>query len=488
MSQTPTSITLAPTANYRPPEDARRVFVNRNLRLDNIKAFGFDMDYTIARYFRVPIETLAYDLTLKNLVEIGYPERLLGTNYDADFVIRGLTVDTLLGNIIKLDRHNHVSLAFHGRRPLTKEEKRTNYRHEKTRFDDSNRFQSVDTFFELPEICLYADLIHFFEMWGTPFNPHKLFQDTRDSIDKIHRDGSLKSIIKADLDRYIIQDPELPMTLHKLRSSGKKLFLLTNSHWEYTNTVMSFLLDGKLDEYSQWRDYFDLAIVAATKPGFWQGEKPFIAIKQDGRESEDAVTHFEKGGIYKGGNVNDFEQLFGLAGEQLLYVGDHIYGDILRSKRNAMWRTALVVEELEEELTYMTQSRHLFDKLSEVTTRQQELDEVCNDQRQELSFLSKEDSAEYDTAFRDIRVARDENKVELKKLIEERGQLESRIDRGSNEHWGMVFKQGQENSRFGQQVQRYACIYTSRVSNFYFYSNYQYFRSLRDLLPHEITL
>ena len=34
----------------------------------------------------------------------------------------------------------------------------------------------------------------------------------------------------------------------------------------------------------------------------------------------------------------------------MLYVGDHIYGDILRSKKTLGWRTMLVVPELESEL------------------------------------------------------------------------------------------------------------------------------------------
>jgi hypothetical protein len=38
------------------------------------------------------------------------------------------------------------------------------------------------------------------------------------------------------------------------------------------------------------------------------------------------------------------------AGPQVLYVGDHIYGDILRSKKTLGWRTMLVVPELEAEL------------------------------------------------------------------------------------------------------------------------------------------
>jgi len=34
-------------------------------------------------------------------------------------------------------------------------------------------------------------------------------------------------------------------------------------------------------------------------------------------------------------------------------------------------------------------------------------------------------------------------------------------------------------------VEQFACIYTSRVSNFLHYSPMQYFRSPRDLMPHE---
>ena len=39
-----------------------------------------------------------------------------------------------------------------------------------------------------------------------------------------------------------------------------------------------------------------------------------------------------------------------MPGVQVLYVGDHIYGDILRSKKTLGWRTMLVVPELATEL------------------------------------------------------------------------------------------------------------------------------------------
>jgi hypothetical protein len=46
---------------------------------------------------------------------------------------------------------------------------------------------------------------------------------------------------------------------------------------------------------------------------------------------------------------------------------------------------------------------------------------------------------------------------------------------------------GNENSRFGSQVEQYACLYTSRVSNFLYLSPMQYLRAQRDRMPHEMA-
>ena len=40
----------------------------------------------------------------------------------------------------------------------------------------------------------------------------------------------------------------------------------------------------------------------------------------------------------------------GLDGGQILYVGDHFFGDVHASKKILRWRTALIALELEEEL------------------------------------------------------------------------------------------------------------------------------------------
>jgi hypothetical protein len=49
-----------------------------------------------------------------------------------------------------------------------------------------------------------------------------------------------------------------------------------------------------------------------------------------------------------------------------------------------------------------------------------------------------------------------------------------------------LLKEASETSSFGDQVEEYACIYTSRVSNLLAYSPLQYFRSPRDQMPHEL--
>ena len=68
---------------------------------------------------------------------------------------------------------------------------------------------------------------------------------------------------------------------------------------------------------------------------------------------------------------------------------------------------------------------------------------------------------------------------------EEIERLELDIEHVFNPFWGPLFKAGNENSRLGEQVEDYACLYTSRVSNFLSYSPFYYFRSPREHLPHE---
>jgi 5'-nucleotidase len=79
------------------------------------------------------------------------------------------------------------------------------------------------------------------------------------------------------------------------------------------------------------------------------------------------------GKVYQGGNAQILHTLLGISsGENLLYVGDHIFADMLRSKRSLGWRTCLVVPELEREAKVYAEMHAECEHLAQLK-RQQEL-------------------------------------------------------------------------------------------------------------------
>src|SRR5436309_2625754 len=473
---------------------SRQIYANRGLQMDQIAVMGFDMDYTLAVYSLRQIEELAFRMTLDRLVaNRGYPAYLRNLSYDHEFVIRGLVVDKAYGNIFKMDRHNHVGRCYHGRRQLSLDERRALYQtNEKIRLS-LPRFAWIDTLFSLPEACLYAEIIEGQEGRGEKVDYHKLYDDTRESIDEVHRDGSLKSEVRKDLGRFIKPDPELPSALHKLRSGGKKLFVLTNSLWDYTDDVMSFLLDARLPEYPSWRNYFDYIVVGAQKPAFFAEHSPFIELNPDGTVARSQVDALERGRIYEGGNLFDFERMTGFAGDRVLYVGDHIYGDIIRNRKASQWRTCFVVQELEREIEYIEAHAEDVVRLNELDELRARLDDMINHHKLLLNAMDRRIERGGPLPA-DLEPRRQREKQDLEKLrrafrttLAEGAELEARFETGANAYWGLVFKEGNENSRFGEQVEDYADLYTSRVSNFLYYSPMQVFRSPRATMPHERT-
>jgi HAD superfamily 5'-nucleotidase-like hydrolase len=487
------ALLAAPHAPHREVPRTREIFVNRNLRMDHVDAVGFDMDYTLAMYHLVRLETLAFRMTLELMIaERGYPAELRALRYDPEFVIRGLVVDKLHGNIFKMDRHNHVGRCYHGRRPVPDEELRRLYRDEKIHLS-SPRFAWIDTLFALPEACLFAEVIEHLESRGGSVDYTRLFQDIREAIDTVHRDGSLKAEVMKDLGHFVVRDPELGPALHKLRSGGKKLFLLTNSLHDYTDAVMRFVLDGQLPEYPSWRNYFDVVVTGAAKPAFFSEQRPLWLLGPDGAHAGEA-TSLDRGRIYEGGDLATFERLAGIGGDRILYVGDHIYGDILRSKKSSLWRTCMVVEELERELAWLEQNQAVLAELERLEALRVRVDDEVAVHRSALNVLDRRLERELLPAEERAHVEeeRRHQKQEMELLRKASRDaaarvkvLERGIEDGINRYWGLTFKEGNENSRFGEQIEVYACIYTSRVSNFVFYSPMQYFRSPRQAMPHE---
>jgi 5'-nucleotidase len=478
-----------------PVDHARQIFVNRNLRMAKIELVGFDMDYTLAIYHMRRIEQLSFDMTLFKLTgEYGYPAAVGQLQYDHLFGMRGLAVDKANGNVIKMDRFGFVGRAYHGRKPLSQETWRKLYRHERVRAKNP-QYAWIDTLFALPEACLFAGMIDILEAQGQVVDYGRLYDHIREAIDTVHRDDSLKRELRKDLGRFIFKDPELGPALHKLRSGGKKLFVLTNSLWDYTNAVMGYLLDGVVPEYPTWRNYFDFVVVGASKPAFFAETRPFVELSGDDAGTPvGEARSLERWKVYQGGNLIDFEKMTGFAGESVLYVGDHIYGDILKSKKTSLWRTCMVVQEIEDEINYTDGRKEEISRLSEVEAALARLDDEVSQRKAVLNGLERKleknqlpasELEQTEAERKHLKAELDTLRRALKEASEISEILEQDVEEGFNSFWGLMFKEGKENSRFGEQVEQYACLYTSRVSNFLHYSPMQYFRSRRELMPHE---
>jgi 5'-nucleotidase len=478
----------APTSETPLP---RQIFVNRNLAMSKLEMIGFDMDYTLAIYHHRQIETLSFQMTVERLVrDLRYPEQLLALRYDPESILRGLFIDKKNGNVLKMDRFGQVDRAFHGKQRLDEETLIRLYRNERIRLKSAD-YAWIDTLFALPEAALYVEVVDLFETsLKLPLDYTKLFEDIREAIDTVHRDNSLKSAIRASIADYIYKDTELGPALHKLRSGGKQLFLLTNSALDYTHAVMSFLLDGALPEYASWRNYFDVVITSAQKPAFFSETNPFVELDVATQQPiNHEVTGFERGHIYQGGNLTQFERFSGFTGERVLYVGDHIYGDILKSKKTSMWRTCMVVQELEDEIRYLQSRQREVEQLAELETLQLRLDDEVARRKSKLNQLERAGAKDIkhsaDERFRETKLELDRLRRALKEATALSAAVGTELERGFNSLWGLHFKAGSENSRFGEQIEQYACLYTSRVSNFLFYSPVHVHRSLRELMPHE---
>lgn len=474
----------------------QRIFVNRSLNMANIKAIGFDMDHTLAMYNRETFEALAFRETVKKFIQAGYPSDLESLQFKPDFLIRGLLVDMERGNLLKVDGHKYVKIAFHGHRKLDKETRQLLYNSESFK---AFEMLSVDTFFALSEVQLFTEIVDYMEA-----NPGKIrksyrevYGDLRTFIDRSHADGSIKNEVLRAPEKFIRKDKHLATTLIRQIDAGKQLFLLTNSAWEYTNQIMSYLLDGEDEEFPHWRDYFTYAIVSAAKPGFFMENKPFFEVVTESNLLKIQDGPFSAGRVYHGGNANLFQRLAAFRGDQILYVGDHIYGDIARSKGLVNWRTMLLVEEFSTELPKLEALKPALADIRAALERRETFDEelqllrskITSNARQAKIHGAKGIKSKSQSLLKDnerlLEIAREREDslaqldLEIRKMIE---------DRESQVHpvWGELMKVGLEQSRFADQVEAYACIYTSMVSNLRYYSPYKRFTPFYDLLPHDI--
>ncbi len=456
---------------------SHNVFINRILNLKKIKFIGLDMDHTLIRYKTTNFETLVYQLIVEELINNKhYPEGIRQFQFNMADAIRGLVIDSENGNILKLNRYGAIRQSYHGTKSIHFTEQQAFYRSTYVDLNNPN-YMVIDTSFSISFCVLYRQLIDFKDKNNQALpSYHAIATDVLSAMDKVHANGSLKSEISKNLDHFVIKDQHLVEGIQRFIRHGKKIFILTNSEYHYTKTLLDYAINPFLPEGETWLNLFEYVISFANKPRFFYDNLRFLTIEPNTGTLTNLLGKITPG-VYQGGNATTFTDHLALNGDEILYIGDHIYGDILRLKKDCNWRTALVVDELGEEIAAQKKAFPIEQKIIESMAIKKRIEQEyleLDTQRQD------EKTNQYDEAIRTLQTQISSIDSTITALLNEQRSF-------YNPTWERVFRAGAEESYFAYQVDRYACIYMEKLTDLFDCSPLTYFRAHRRSLAHDHT-
>jgi 5'-nucleotidase len=357
----------------------------------------------------------------------------------------------------------------------------------------------MDTLFQFVDAHLFAALIDMKDKGEHDILDFKtyeeLYRDIRACIDLCHRDGVIKDEVARHPDKFIQLDKGMIPMLQRYRESGVKVFLLTNSLWEYTSTAMNYLyheklVDDETQKKNEWLDLFDVVIVGSCKPAYMldrylnlfrvnpsdgslhntDGTYEIDALGVDG-----ASKFLANGKTFQGGNWLHLQAMLEIsAGEEILYVGDHLYSDVLRSKRTLGWRSAFIIPELDDEMRTFKKQAPLARQVHSLRKLREELGVYAEEIRRSSDLTA--------TQIEETVQAIEEDDNTLKEKLSE---LAAAWHMSFHPVWGALFNAGYQDSRFAFYVSNYACLYTSRATNLGLISSERSFRTGLEMLPHD---
>jgi len=314
----------------------------------------------------------------------------------------------------------------------------------------------------LPEACLLADVSQVFGNRKVDFCPPYLHDDVRDIIETIHSSGELHNMIMLNPALFLDKNSALGDYLLSLRACGKMTFLLTNSPLPFVNVGLQYMLSDWLSAHHMpsWRQLFDVIIVSAKKPSFYHRSASFRKVNiQTGLLSVESVNSFDVGSVYSEGSLQEFTRITNKTGHHVIYMGDHIFSDLMAPSKTARWKTAAIIKEIRPEIQKMNSPA---------------FNSALN------SLLDVDRLIRFGQRCRDP-----ESKFIFSQLKSRREQLKRTLYEMSNTHFGSVFRTTSHRSEFFSEVCRFADIYTSAVTNFSHYPTDYCFYVDREFFPHE---
>uniref|UniRef100_G3P6U1 5'-nucleotidase domain containing 3 n=1 Tax=Gasterosteus aculeatus aculeatus TaxID=481459 RepID=G3P6U1_GASAC len=400
------------------------IFANNEMSLRDTEIYGFDYDYTLAFYSR-DLHTLIFNI---------YFVFLLGLHYDVQKAL-----------LMKIDAFHYIQLGtvYRGLHPVPDEEVIAMYEGCHVPLENMSDFYGKSShghtmkqfmdIFSLPEMTLLCCVNDFFMKHNIDYEPVHLYKDVKEAIRDVHVKGIMYRAVEADIGKYICYGEQSHAVLKKLSEHGKKMFLITNSPFDFVDRGMNYIV-GK-----DWRDLFDVVIVQADKPGFFNDRrKPFRRL--------------EKGKIYK--QIPETH-----AGEEskCFYSFWSTVLQDLTLKHG--WRTGAIIPELRKEIKIMNteQYMHMMAWL------------------QALTGLIEQMQVHRDAASQAV----------VEEWIKEREDMRSQTKDIFNAQFGSLFRTYHNATYFSRRLSRFADIYMASISCLLNYDFQHTFFPRRTPLQHE---
>lgn len=376
---------------------------------------GFDMDHCLIRYKIPELSAMIHHHLASYLVEKkSYNHDVLfRIPYDHTYSQKGNILDWTTGDIIKLDKFGRVVKARHGMTGkdagwLSPHLINERYGCGQWRFYSelekgvtrNKFFNAFLTYFDLPALFLcglLVDMTDREQSWDLNWKEahahenqeqskhlvkYNFFKDLCSGFGFLFSPEGLASqqspyflAMVNDTKKYIFVRPSIKQWFHKLKINGIRLFLLTDSHVNYSELLMRFAFGN------EWRSFFDLIVFYAGKSrGFFENcddrssnvrsffkaasvamiEKKYPVDNIDVKSSMlqphlraimnkhgQQIRALKNGNAYTEGNWIDFQKSIG-SESRVLYMGDSILSDVILPSKmtDRNWEIIPIVEEI----------------------------------------------------------------------------------------------------------------------------------------------
>lgn len=354
------------------------------MKITDYDCIGFDLDNTLLRYKLTEMVQLEYRVLAHFLVTAkGYSNKFLDRPMqdNIEFLQKGLIIDFARGNILKIAYDGYISKACHGTKQLTDDEIVEIYGQSRcwqvtTNFCKdlleawhgplAEDMRTLLDYFDMPASLVFARIVDTLDDANNnkPLPEYNIWPDILDGLCEIftweHFENDRSQYfanVKEDPGKYIHKSSDALKTwLTELRKH-KTVFLLTGSHVDFASFTSTYAF-GK-----DWRNYFDVIICFAKKPGFFTKDRPFLrAINTTETFDEIQPSDMKLGDVYTQGNWNDLMKCLAQKSKtttpKVLYVGDNLIQDVYSPNEYSKADTIAIAEEMMAEGMNGLQTSH----------------------------------------------------------------------------------------------------------------------------------